>query len=754
VVRVSTDPVGVKLGTQHGGTQKIDHTAKSIDPFRSAVSPSPKVMGSILKGRLPLTALAILSVAAPVAWSPRVLGQTRYTASWSSLDAHDPAPEWFQDAKFGVYYHWGAFATPMFGTEWYPRNMMNKSGNSAEYQHHMATYGDPYGDWGYDKFLTGANDKSGKFTQFAPKLKSAGGNWDPDEWAQMFYDAGARFAGPVAEHHDGFSMWDSKANEWNSVDKGPKLNLAKLHADAIRKKGLRLFMSLHHEWNFGGYWTYGTPTTSDKSLQKLYGKLPNAEEQTLWLDKLKEVIDEFLPDILHQDRYLSGISQTNLMTFLAYYYNAALDANKDVIAVAKETITDHKGQLYDYERGGPADIRTPYWMTDDSVGSQSWCYVSGLSYYTDAQFIGSFIDRVSKGGNMILNTSPMPDGTYPQRQKDILAAFGKFLRQNGTAIYNTRAWTVYGEGPTKMGGGEFTSPTALKATDIRYTKSKDGDALYALLGGWPGGQVNMTAVTTSRFSLGTGKVFLFGPTGGAAIELQATQDGSGLHVTLPSTQPYTAVAYAIKISKSGTVPAPTPWIDNPSNPDGGVTPTGGSSGSSDAGAPRSDGNAGAGGRGGTGGAAGASAGHDGASSAGGVGVGGSNTAGGSNTGGASGAGGSSLVGGANSSGGAGVTSSQAGGGTTRPTGGDAGKAGGAVSSGGNGISGSSSIAGGAGGHETAAFAGQSGSRSNSAASADSSSGCSCRTTGAGRANSASLILLGITLALLIRRRQR
>ena len=212
-----------------------------------------------------------LACAAFLAWSQPAFAQTRYTASWSSLDTHNPAPEWFQDAKFGIYYHWGAFATPMFGTEWYPRNMMNKAENSSEYRHHMDTFGDPYGSWGYDKFLTGANDKSGKFTQFAPKLKSAGGNWDPDEWAQMFLDAGARFAGPVAEHHDGFSMWDSKVNEWNSVALGPKLNLGKLHADAIRKKGMRLFMSLHHEWNFGGYWAFGTPTTSDPSLQKLYG---------------------------------------------------------------------------------------------------------------------------------------------------------------------------------------------------------------------------------------------------------------------------------------------------------------------------------------------------------------------------------------------------------------------------------------------------------------------------------------------------
>lgn len=536
-----------------------------------------------------------------------------YSATWASLDQHPPAPEWFQDAKFGIYFHWGAFGTAMFGSEWYPRNMFNKAGNSAEYQHHLATYGDPYGSWGYEKFLIGANDKAGNFVQFAPKLKSAGGNWDPDEWAQMFYDAGAWFAGPVAEHHDGFSMWDSKVNEWNSVALGPKLNLAKLHSDAIRKKGLKLFMSLHTEWNFGGYWAYGTPTTTDPSLQKLYGQLPNDQEQTLWLNELKEVIDEFLPDILYQDRYLSGISQANLQTFLAYYYNAALRAGSDVVAVAKETITDHPGQLFDYERGGPTDITTPYWMTDDAVGAQSWCYVTGMTYYTDAQFIGAFVDRVSKGGNMILNVSPLPDGMFPQRQKDIMAVFGNFLKQMGTAIYNTRAWVVYGEGPTKLGGGQFTTPTALTARDIRYTRSKDGDAVYAIVAGWPGNgmQVNMTAVTTSRFAVGTGKVFLFGPVGGTAINLPFTQDANGLHVTLPSTQPYTAIAYAMKISKSGTPPGPTPLVNNGSTlsgVDGGVPDAGndigggaGRDGGASGGTGGSPGIGGAGGIAGTGG---------------------------------------------------------------------------------------------------------------------------------------------------------
>jgi alpha-L-fucosidase len=712
-------------------------------------------------------ALCVLACAAALtAWLPRASAQTTYTASWTSLDTHNPAPEWFQDAKFGIYFHWGAFATPMFGSEWYPRNMFNKSGNSSEYQHHMATFGDPYGSWGYENFLKGANDKSGKFVQFAPKLVSDGGNFDPDAWAQMFLDAGAWFAGPVAEHHDGYSMWDSKVNEWNSVAMGPKLNLAKLHTDAIRKKGLKLFMSLHHEWNFGGYWTYGTPTTSDPSLQKLYGKLSNAEEQTLWLNKLKEVIDEFLPDVLYQDRYLSGISATNLMTFLAYYYNAAVAANKDVVAVAKETITDHKGQLYDYERGGPADIRTPYWLTDDSVGSQSWCYVTGLSYYSDAQFIGSFVDRISKGGNMILNVSPMPDGTFPQRQKDIMAAFGKFLQQMGTAIYNTRTFAVYGEGPTKMGGGEFTSPTALTASDIRYTKSKDGDAVYAILGGWPGNGkvVNMAAVTTSRLAVGSGKVYLFAPIGGSAIDLSFTQDTSGLHVTLPSSQPYTALAYAIKISKSGTVPAPTPAVNNGTPSNGGTGGTGGTSstgGASSAGAASSTGGTGGtGGKAGIGGNGGSKATGGSVSAGGSLALGGATSTGGSRT-----AGGTSSI---SSSGGAttltptggrvsiGGNSNQTGG-TVSSTGGSAvnvggNAAGGLVGAGGTPAIGGANALGGLGGTVGAATSQTLTSATNNADPSN-SGGCGCRVA-SGNTRSMSLALLGVLGSLILRSAKR
>jgi Alpha-L-fucosidase len=186
-------------------------------------------------------------------------GPQSYTASWPSVDQHPPAPEWFQDAKFGIYYHWGVFGVPAFSNEWYPRNMYNSG--SPENQHHIATYGDP-SVWPYHYFMLGANDKSGRFTKFQPKLTSAGGNWDPNAWAALFKAAGARFAGPVAEHHDGYSMWNSQVNEWNSVKTGPNLDLLSIHAQAIRAQGLKFMCSLRTAYHFNGYYQYVPPQST------------------------------------------------------------------------------------------------------------------------------------------------------------------------------------------------------------------------------------------------------------------------------------------------------------------------------------------------------------------------------------------------------------------------------------------------------------------------------------------------------------
>ena len=416
-------------------------------------------------------------------------GPASYSATWASVDQHPPAAEWFQDAKFGIYYHWGAFSVPAYANEWYPRNMYNNGSN--ENNHHKSVYGDP-SVWPYHNFINGARDKAGNLVQFAPRLRSAGGNFDPDEWVQVFLDAGARFAGPVAEHHDGFSMWNSSVNEWNSVSRGPRLDLLRLHADAIRAKGLKLLVAMHHAYNFTGFYQW-VPSQSDASLRKLYGQLGTAAEQQLWYDKLREVIDGYQPDILWQDFNLLQLPESPRLDFLSYYYNRAVAWDKEVVATYKDGF-NNRGEVFD---------------------------------------------------------------------------FGDYLRRFGEAVYSTRAWSVFGEGPTQMGGGTFQTPRTGTAQDIRFTRSKDGRVLYATMLGWPGSTVNITTLAAGRINLGTlTSVQLLGSTAGTYINLPTrTQDGNGLRITMPSSAaPYSAPAYVVKLVFSGQIPAlgggsgvPTGW---------------------------------------------------------------------------------------------------------------------------------------------------------------------------------------------------
>ena len=503
--------------------------------------------------RRQLLAAAGITGAATVLKVGRALaisGPTSYTASWSSVDQHPPAPEWFQDAKFGIYYHWGVFSVPAFNNEWYPRDMYLDG--SASNNHHKAVYGDPSA-WPYHNFINGARDKAGNFVQFAPKLKSAGGNFDPDDWAQLFLDAGAKFAGPVAEHHDGYSMWNSSVNEWNSVATGPRLDLVGLHANAIRAKGLKFMVSLHHEFNFGGYYS-GVPTQSTTTLKKLYGQLPAATEQQLWYDKLREVVDGYRPDLIWQDGGLTAIPESYRLNFLSYYYNRAVAWNTDVVATYKDGFNTN-GEVFDIERGGPAGMLTPYWLTDDSISSSSWCYTVGIGYYSLEQMLHSLIDRVSKDGNMLLNIAPMADGTIPSGQRTILLAIGDYLKRFGESIYATRAWTTFGEGPTQMGGGSFTTPRAGTNTDIRFTRSKDNTVLYATVLGWPGSTMNITTLKSGFNLAGQTGVQLLGSTAGTYVDLPTrSQDGSGLHITMPSSSAsFSAPAYVVKLTFSGQI---------------------------------------------------------------------------------------------------------------------------------------------------------------------------------------------------------
>jgi alpha-L-fucosidase len=504
----------------------------------------------ILKMLLLLSLAAVPSLyAAPT--------NTFYQATWASVDQHNPSPEWFQDAKFGIYFHWGIFSVPAYESEWYPRNMYN-TGDPA-YSHHLATYGNPFTNsptlqfFPEYYFINGWTNLAGQFVQFAPKLVSQGGNWDPDSWAQLFVNAGAKFAGPVAEHHDGFSMWASKVNPWNSVAKGPQADMASIWATAIRAKGLKFLMAMHHAYNFNGYYQY-VPAQTDTNLQQLYGQLPSAQENALWLARLEEIVDGYQPDIIWEDFDVSKVQESDRLSFLAYYYNSALDWNTDVVATYKDGF-DTSGEVYDFERGGPATILTPYWLTDDALSPSSWGYTTGMTYYNTNAMIDAMIDRVSKNGNMLLNISPMADGTIPQAQQNILLGIGDWLGRFGEAIYSTRAWVTYGEGPTSMGGGSFVTPIAGTSSDIRFTRNKATNVLYAIVMGWPGAQMNIQTLNSAAISLNTlTNVQLLGNTAGTYIPLNTyTQDLNGMRITMPA-QPYTAVSYVVKLSFSGTIP--------------------------------------------------------------------------------------------------------------------------------------------------------------------------------------------------------
>ena len=483
-----------------------------------------------------------------------------YEPTFVSLEKVNPVPEWFKDAKFGIYFHWGVYSVPAYGNEWYPRSMYIKG--SPENKHHIETFGDP-SEWPYNYFITGAKDKEGNFVQFTPKLKSEGGKFDPEEWAQLFSDAGAKFVGPVAEHHDGFSMWASKVNPWNAKDMGPKLDLVSLLTDAFRKKNMKIILSMHHAYNITGYYE-PVPLTDDPKLQMLFGQQGKEKNEAFWLSKLKEIIDGYKPDIIYQDFNLHVISQPVLLQFLAYYYNKAAEWNKPVVATFKDGLNS-KCAVLDYERGGPPDITDNYWLTDDAVSSSSWCYTAGIGYYSKKQILHGFLDRISKNGNLLLNISPKADGTIPQEQKDILLAMGAWLKKYGDAVYGTRAWEKYGEGPTKMGSGYgiMGAPVEGTAKDVRYTRSKDYTTLYAILLGWEKDQIEviLTSLSSNRIDLKNLKsVELINDEAGKYLPLVFKQDKKGLIVSLPERS-FEEMAYVLKLNFDGKIPPFDNYVD-------------------------------------------------------------------------------------------------------------------------------------------------------------------------------------------------
>ena len=477
----------------------------------------------------------------------RLAQQGPFRPDWESLRTYQ-IPEWYKDAKFGIFIHWGVYSVPAFANEWYPRNMYREG--SEEYHHQIATYG-PLDKFGYKDFV--------------PMFKAE--HFDPAGWARLFKQAGARYVVPVAEHHDGFAMYDSSLSDWTAAKMGPHRDVIGDLAQAVRAEGLHFGVSTHRvEHNF--FLGVGRSISSDINDPKyaaFYGPahnwLENKEGTPLandftyvssawtddWLARCSEIVEKYHPEILYFDWWIGQPSvRPNLTRFAAYYYNRSLRHNRQtpVINYKLYAFEEHSAVL-DVERGQLADIRPLYWQTDTSVSNKSWGYVENDTFKSPQFIIHQLIDIVSKNGNLLLNIGPRSDGTIPNEVQQVLREVGAWLAINGDAIYGTRPWKIYGEGPTKVAAGSFhdTDTASYTAKDFRFTTK--GSALYAIELGWPSqGEAVIHALgSNAQGSQKVGAVSLLG----SDTKLQFEQQPDGLHIKLPA-QASGKYAYAFRIT--------------------------------------------------------------------------------------------------------------------------------------------------------------------------------------------------------------
>jgi alpha-L-fucosidase len=343
---------------------------------------------------------------------------------------------------------------------------------------------------------------------------------------------------------------------------------------------MKTVLSMHHAYNITGDYD-PVPPAGDPKLRMLYGQQGKEKNEAFWLSKHKEIIDAYRPDVLWQDFNLHVLSKPVLLEFLSYYYNRAVEWNKEVVATYKDGLNT-KCAVLDYERGGPVDITDNYWLTDDAVSSSSWCHTEGIGYYSKKQVLHGFLDRISKNGNLLLNIAPKADGTIPQEQKDVLLAMGDWLRKCGEAVYETRAWEKYGEGPTKMGAahGVFMAPAEGTAEDVRYTRSKDNTVLYAILLGWDPGrnEAVLRSLSSDRIDCASLRsVELIHGEAGKYLPLAFSQSGEGLIIHLPE-RPSEEMAHVLRLRFDGEIPKLDRYADLDGSPHYRLVPGGGTGG--------------------------------------------------------------------------------------------------------------------------------------------------------------------------------
>lgn len=406
----------------------------------------------------------------------------KFKDNWTSLREF-VVPAWYQQAKFGIFIHWGVYSVPAYDSEWYPRNMYIQG--SKAYEHHLKVYGD-HKEFGYKDFI--------------PMFKAE--KFDADEWATLFKQAGARYVMPVAEHHDGFQMYKSSISHYNTYEMGPKRDLLGEMKAAYEKQGLTFCVSSHRaeHWFFMShgrqfdsdvqdpmqcgdfYW----PAMPEPDHQDLYGSPPSVEYLEDWLIRCCELVDEYQPSVFYFDWWIhTAAFKPYLKKFAAYYYNKGEEWGIPVAINYKHDAFMFGAAVPDVERGQFAELKPYFWQTDTAVARNSWCYTENNHYKSAEEIIRDLVDIVSKNGSLLLNIGPRADGTIPDEDRKILLQIGKWLEVNGEAIYDTSFWRTYGEGPTVVKEGQFTDgdTKAFTQEDIRFTVK--GSSLYAAVMVYP-----------------------------------------------------------------------------------------------------------------------------------------------------------------------------------------------------------------------------------------------------------------------------